>query len=86
MALITYLTKIQFDFGALALVPEELAALGIARPLVATDKGIVACGLLARLTAVLPADTAPTIFDATPANPTEAAVRAALSRYRETMG
>ncbi len=32
MALITYLTKNQFDFGALALVPEELAALGIARP------------------------------------------------------
>ncbi len=31
MALITYLTKIQFDFGALALVPEELAVLGIAR-------------------------------------------------------
>ncbi len=31
MALITYLTKIQFDLGALALVPEELAALGIAR-------------------------------------------------------
>ncbi|MCH8925980.1 MAG: iron-containing alcohol dehydrogenase [Proteobacteria bacterium] len=56
------------------------------RALVATDKGIVACGLLARLTAVLPADTAPTIFDATPANPTEAAVLAALSRYREAMG
>ena len=83
MGLITYLTRIQFDFGALALVPEELAALGIARPLVATDKGIVACGLLARLTAVLPADTAATVFDATPANPTEAAVRAALSLYRE---
>ncbi len=31
MALITYLTKIQFDFGALALLPQELAALGIAR-------------------------------------------------------
>ncbi len=31
MALITYLTKIQFDFGALALLPEEMAALGIAR-------------------------------------------------------
>ncbi len=83
MALIAYLTKIQFDFGALALVPEELAALGIARPLVATDKGIVACGLLARLTAVLPADTAATVFEATPANPTGAAVRAALSLYRE---
>ncbi len=83
MALITYLTKIQLDFGALALLPEELAALGIARPLVATDKGIMACGLLARLTAVLSADTAATVFDATPANPTEAAVRTALSRYRE---
>ena len=67
-------------------MPEEWAAPGIARPMVATDKGIVACGLLARLTAVLPADTAPTVFNATPATPTEAAVRAALSRYREAMG
>ncbi len=31
MALITYLTKIQFDFGALALLPEALAGLGAAR-------------------------------------------------------
>ncbi len=31
MALITYLTKIQLDFGALALLAEDLAALGIAR-------------------------------------------------------
>ncbi len=29
MALITYLTKTQFDFGALALLPEELAGLGL---------------------------------------------------------
>ncbi len=46
----------------------------------------MACGLLARVTAVLAADTAPTVFDATPANPTEAAVLAALSCYREGMG
>jgi len=31
VALITYLTKTRFGFGALALLPEELAALGIAR-------------------------------------------------------
>ena len=30
MPLITYLTKIQFDFGALALLPEEPAARGVA--------------------------------------------------------
>ncbi len=83
MALITYLTKIQFDFGALALLPEELAGLGIARPLIATDKGVVAAGLLDRLLTTLPGSVTPTLFDATPPNPTEAAVRAALSLYRE---
>ena len=83
MALIAYLTKIQFDFGALALLPGELAALGIARPLVVTDKGIVASGLMERLLAALPADQPHALFDATPPNPTEAAVRAALSLYRE---
>ncbi len=84
MALITYLTKIQFDFGALALLPEELAGLGIARPLIATDKGVVAAGLLDRLLATLPGAVTPRVFDATPPNPTEAAVGAALSLYRET--
>jgi len=83
MALITYLTKIQFDFGALALLPEELAALGIVRPLIATDKGVVAAGLLDRLLATLPGAVTPTVFDGTPPNPTEAAVLAALGRYRE---
>jgi len=83
MALITYLTKIQFDFGALALLPEELAGLGIARPLIATDKGVAAAGLLDRLLGTLPGSVTATVFDATPPNPTEAAVRAALSLYRE---
>ncbi len=60
-----------------------MAALGVARPLVVTDKGSVASGLMVRLLGVLPAAEPHTIFDATPANPTEAAVRAALSLYRE---
>ena len=33
MALITYLTRIQFDFGALSLLADEMALLGIARAL-----------------------------------------------------
>ena len=32
MALITYLTRIQFDFGALKLLEAELQLLGIRRP------------------------------------------------------
>src|SRR5258708_18680805 len=80
MALITYLTRIQLDFGALALLPAELDALAVKRPLVVTDPGIRGSGLLDRVTALLPAGTP--VFDRTPANPTEAAVLAALDLYR----
>jgi hypothetical protein len=31
MALITYLTKIQFDFGAIKLLPAEMGLLGMKR-------------------------------------------------------
>jgi alcohol dehydrogenase class IV len=83
MALITYLTKIQFDFGALSLLSQELAQLGVRRPLVVTDKGCVAAGLLDRVRGVLPNDLDVTIFDGTPPNPTEAASLDALALYRE---
>ncbi|MGE0715661.1 MAG: iron-containing alcohol dehydrogenase [Alphaproteobacteria bacterium] len=82
MALITYLTRIQFDFGALKLLPDELAMIGMKRPLVATDKGVIAAGLLDRVTEVLPPDIAVAVFDGTPANPTERAALAALDAYR----
>jgi alcohol dehydrogenase class IV len=83
MALITYLTRIQFDHGALALLKDELAALGIRRPLIVTDRGVVAAGLAQRVTAVLPSDMPVALFDQTPANPTEIAARAAVTAYRE---
>jgi 4-hydroxybutyrate dehydrogenase len=82
MALITYLTRIQFDFGAVKLLPQELGLLKIARPLVVTDKGVVAAGLLDRVRGALPQGVAATVYDGTPANPTEAAVRVALETYR----
>ena len=83
MALITYLTRIQFDFGALSLLGEEMALLGISRPLVVTDRGLVTAGLLDRLTSALPDPTAVSIFDDTPQNPTESAAKAACFMYRE---
>ncbi|MBC8242520.1 MAG: 4-hydroxybutyrate dehydrogenase, partial [Alphaproteobacteria bacterium] len=49
MATITYLTKIQFDFGAVQLLASEMAGLGMARPLLVTDKGVRAVGLLDRV-------------------------------------
>ena len=83
MALITYLTRIQFEFGALSLLSQELHQLGIRRPLVVADKGVVAAGLLDRVHGVLSNDLDVTIFDGTPANPTEAASLDALALYRE---
>ena len=84
MATIQYLTMIEFGTGVAALLPGVLAELGIRRPLWVTDRGIVAAGLFDRVTAafVQPVDR-DTVFDATPPNPTEAAVGAALQRYRE---
>jgi alcohol dehydrogenase class IV len=82
MALISYLTRIQFDHGALAVLADELGALGIERPLVVTDRGVVLAGLLERLIEALP-DRFVTLFDGTPENPTEAAAKAAAFAYRD---
>jgi len=82
MALIQYLTQVQFEFGAIALLADECKRVGIARPLVVTDAGVRAAGVLDKALAAL-GDLPVTVFDQTPSNPTEAAVRAAVALYRE---
>ncbi len=82
MPLITYLTTIRFGFGVLNELPEDISALGIKRPLVVTDKGIVAAGLVERLFDVLSGDNRRLVFDDVPTNPTEEAALAALEVYR----
>lgn len=82
MATINYLTTVQFDFGAITLVAGECERLGISRPLIITDKGVRAVGLLERLTTQLAHKMAIEVFDDTPANPTEDAVLTALAHYR----
>jgi alcohol dehydrogenase class IV len=81
MAFINYITQIQFDFGAISLLRQECERVGISRPLVVTDAGVKAAGLLQRALDVLPGWPV-TVFDQTPSNPTEAAVRAAAAVYR----
>src|SRR5439155_8054238 len=81
MALIQYITQVQLDFGALALLPQELERAGIAWPLIVTDAGVRAAGLLDRALATL-GSRPHAVFDATPSNPTERAVRAAVEVYR----
>ena len=83
MALITYLTRIQFDFGAVALLKDELPPLGMKRPLIVTDPGVVKAGIVQRVLESLPAGTESVVWDGTPENPTEEAMEAALAVWRE---
>ena len=80
MATITYLTTIEFAAGAVTTLPAQLSALGIARPLVVSDRGLQATGLLDRVLALCPQST--TAFLDVPTNPTETAARAAVAVYR----
>ncbi len=83
MATITYSTLMEIDFGAIKVLGDALKRNGIKRPLICTDKGIVATGIFDKIRGVLPNDVQVTTFDGTPGNPTEAAVREAVALYRE---
>ncbi|HET9594009.1 MAG TPA: iron-containing alcohol dehydrogenase [Anaeromyxobacteraceae bacterium] len=77
-------TRIVFGEGALREVPNHLARLGVKKPLVVTDAGVVASGLLGRLVATLDAERVPfAVFDAVEPNPTGATVENGLSAWRE---
>ncbi|MGD9773749.1 iron-containing alcohol dehydrogenase [Diaphorobacter sp.] len=81
MAFINYVTQIQFEFGAVRLLPQECQRIGITRPLVVTDPGVKAAGVLQQALDAVPGMPL-AVFDQTPANPTEAAVRAAVALYK----
>src|SRR3954463_4211024 len=74
---LTYLTDVWFAPGAAALTPGVLDRLGVRRPLVVTDPGVRAAGLIDRLGL-----SGATVFDHVDPNPSEANVLAALAVYR----
>ena len=80
MAFIYYITQIQFEAGAIKLLKQECERVGITRPLIITDPGVKAAGILQKALDALPGMTV-AVFDQTPSNPTEAAVRAAAACY-----
>jgi alcohol dehydrogenase class IV len=81
MAFIYYVTQVQFDYGAVKLLKQECERVGITRPLVVTDQGVKAAGVLQKALDAL-AGLPVAVFDQTPSNPTEAAVRAAVEVYK----
>ncbi|BAO90904.1 iron-containing alcohol dehydrogenase [Caballeronia cordobensis] len=83
MALINYITQIQFDFGAVRLLKSECERLGIRRPLIVTDRGIRAAGIVDKVLSALGADHDVPVYDGTPPNPNEAAVREGVAAFVE---
>jgi 4-hydroxybutyrate dehydrogenase len=81
VALIQYLTAVEFDNGALRTLPAALAELRVRRPLVVTDRGLVKAGLVDQVTKLLPKTHA--LYADTPANPTEDAVHEAVQTWRQ---
>jgi len=82
MATLTFLTNTLFDHNATQQLPQVLERLGIQRPLVCTDRGLVDLGMVSNLTALVGNNAAMTVFDGTPENPTQAAVEEAVATYR----
>ncbi|KPL54398.1 4-hydroxybutyrate dehydrogenase [Prosthecomicrobium hirschii] len=80
MSAILYLTTIEFGAGVVATLPDQLAALGVKRPLIVSDRGLAATGLVQRIADLCGGE--PAIFLDVPTNPTEAACLAALAVYR----
>lgn len=82
MPLIQYLSRIPFDFGIISTLGDEIARLDIKRPLLVTDKGVVAAGILGRvLEAAKP--FAPVVYDRTTENPTEASLIECLDIWND---
>ena len=74
---------VTFDFGAVSTLPDEIAARGIARPLIITDAGLTEHGIVDTVLSAFPDGASVTVFDGIPPNPTIAGIEAALAVYNE---
>ena len=76
------LPRTLFAAGALSCLADELAALGVRRPLLVTDRGIAAAGLVERLLAVLPDPGPAAVLDDVTENPLFADADRGAALYR----
>src|SRR5512146_214149 len=82
MAFLMQVPRVHLDFGAVRALPAEFAALGITRPLLLTDRGLVACGVAARVRDAVAGRNDLVVFDEVPENPTVEGVNRAIDLYR----
>jgi len=83
MAVISVVNTAHFDFGALNQLEKSLERLGVSRPMLVTDRGLVAAGAADKVRAAAGGRPIVVVYDETLSNPDEASVLAALAVYRE---
>lgn len=83
MAIMTFCTHTIFEDGASLKLADVLQSLGIKNPLLCTDSGLNQSGMVDQLLAGLGNSFPTSVFDQTPANPTEEAVEQASRQYKE---
>ncbi len=83
ISIFAFPTRIVFGPGALRELGGETGRLGMKRPLLVTDRGVVGCGLAGRVTAEAKrAGLSVTLFDGVSSNPVEQNVFDGLEKYR----
>ncbi|MGE3246166.1 MAG: iron-containing alcohol dehydrogenase [Beijerinckiaceae bacterium] len=75
------LPKIVLEHGAIKRLPAELKLLGVKRPLLATDAGLVACGVFAQVTEAMASNEFASFTDV-PENPTVEGCERTADVYR----
>jgi 4-hydroxybutyrate dehydrogenase len=75
------LPRVLLASGALLALGAELDALGVSRPLLVTDQGLVAAGLVATTVSAMGADARPVLFDSVTENPLYADVDRGAALY-----
>lgn len=83
MSQIRCINTVEIEAGALRHLAPGCEAIGIKRPLLVTDAGVRAAGLVDRILHALAGLEHVAVFDQTPSNPTEAAVLAATTMYQQ---
>ena len=69
MAVISIVNTAQFDFGVIQQLAGVLEKLGVSRPLLVTDKGLVRAGLDEKIKAAAGGRPIVATYDDTPSNP-----------------
>jgi alcohol dehydrogenase len=75
-------TKIIFGPGCIKELPNQLHALGVSRPLIVSDAGVVSAGVLEKVLGVLPEEKKYKVFDGVEANPKDVNVSSGAEAYR----